>query len=552
MINGTEPNRQERALPIDIGDLTAKLWSVEIAGGAGRQSGQQLTLQHTVIVLLAGSGTLARGDRISRMQADTVYYCMPETTFGITAEEGDSRFAVVRFGLFRSVPDSKDGLLAIASEGLQALSRDTAVEPAGRLADLCRMMHEGAGHQETLRRWKAQIALHELLYEWLAAFKSRRTIGTAQSLELAKQFIELHYGEELTIERMAGVAELSPKYFADLFKKTYGRSPLDHLTQIRMAQAKRLMLRSERRLRDIAHEVGYEDEFYFSRRFKKEHGLSPTAFMKKRERKMALYGSTSLIGYLMPLHIVPHAAPLHPKWSDYYYSRLGADIPYHLDAYRQNYRKTENLDKLAEAQPDRIICPPELEAWEKERLSGIAPFIEMPPAEAGWRHGLRTLAERLDEVDEAERFIAAYERRTAELREAAGPHALTEPVLFVRLLNQQLYVYCNSGIEDVVYRDLGVGRPEGIPDEGAFSRPLSLEQLEQLGKSSRVLLLIRQDTETLDVWKRLSVSPEWLSLSAVCNQKLRLISSNPWREYSPIAVQQIRDEAFTLLSGNCP
>ncbi|MDT2258386.1 helix-turn-helix domain-containing protein [Paenibacillus larvae] len=44
---------------------------------------------------------------------------------------------------------------------------------------------------------------------------------------------------------------------------------MDYVTEVRVNSAKKLMVRSDARLRDIAHQVGYNDEFYFSRKFKK-------------------------------------------------------------------------------------------------------------------------------------------------------------------------------------------------------------------------------------------------------------------------------------------
>ncbi|MFD1953591.1 helix-turn-helix domain-containing protein [Paenibacillus thailandensis] len=545
---------EDRSISIPTDEMAAKLWGVDvITAGDTQLFGRQLTNSYAIVALLSGGGTLERDGRTCRLRPDTVYPCMPETTFGITPEEGDSAIAVVRFGLYRTDSRFAGETYAAEAGAVTALflNRDTAIEPHGRVADLCRAMRDGMGSGDALLRWKAQIGLYELLYETMAASGRQRTAGTGEALERARRYMEEHCGEPLNIERLAGIAELSPKYFVDLFKKTYGRSALDFLTHIRMAKAKRLMLRSDRRLKDIAHEVGYEDEFYFSRKFKKESGLSPTAFRKRRERKIALYGSSSLLGYMLPLHIIPHAAPLHPKWSEDYYNLLGADIPFHLDGYRQNYRKSENLDRLAESRPHLIVTAPGLEIWEKERLDAIAEHIEMPEEPAGWRQGLLLLAERLGETAEAERWIGEYERRTAELKARAESSLQREPVLFVRVLKGRLYAYCNQGIEDVVYGDLAVIRPEGLPARGTFNEPLSLEKLERLG-TGRVLVLVCQESETLDAWKRLSASPEWLSLSAVRNRKLQLIGSNPWREHSPVAAEKIRDEAIALLAGNCP
>lgn len=538
----------------EIDTCTMKLWDAELINGSTHfRIGKQLTITHALLVLLGGEGTLDRDGRSCRMRPDTVYVCPPNTTFGMTTANGDE-FAVVilRIGLFGESTRSKRKLQALTAVNWLPAGSEIAVEPHGRLADLCRSIIEHGASHDPLQRWRAQLEAQELLYETLVAAKEKPRANTGSALARAKAYMEQNYSQELTIEQLAGIVEVSPKYFVDLFKKTYGISALDHLTEIRMANAKRLMLRSERKLKDIAHEVGYDDEFYFSRKFKKVNGLSPSQFMRRRERKIAAYGSASVTGFLLPLQLIPHAAPLHPKWAGYYFDRYGVDIPYHLDAYRHNLHKRSNLELLKEARPDLIICPPGLEEWEKERLAAITETFELPSEEeAGWKTALRSLAEKLGEETEAKRWLDAYERRSIIEREVVAGALSEEAVLPVRLLKNRLYAYCNQGIADVVYGDLGVRRPDGVPISGVFNRPITLEQLDSYG-SVRVLLLVCRETETLEGWKQLRRSPEWLSLQAVQKGKLTLIESDPWREYSPVAIDRILSDAVCLFSGNRP
>ncbi|MDT2302956.1 AraC family transcriptional regulator [Paenibacillus larvae] len=100
-------------------------------------------------------------------------------------------------------------------------------------------------------------------------FRLQPDSDSRTALDRTRSYMDNHYNENLTIEQLAHMAEVSPKYFVDLFKKTYGKSAMDYVTEVRVNSAKKLMVRSDARLRDIAHQVGYNDEFYFSRKFKK-------------------------------------------------------------------------------------------------------------------------------------------------------------------------------------------------------------------------------------------------------------------------------------------
>jgi two-component system response regulator YesN len=96
----------------------------------------------------------------------------------------------------------------------------------------------------------------------------------------AKEYIELHYSESITLEQVAEYVELSPFYFSKLFKDRFGMTFIDYLTDIRISKAKTEMADPGKSLKEICFSIGYKDPNYFSRVFKKLTGLSPTDFRK--------------------------------------------------------------------------------------------------------------------------------------------------------------------------------------------------------------------------------------------------------------------------------
>ena len=66
--------------------------------------------------------------------------------------------------------------------------------------------------------------------------------------------------------------------FTRLFKKYYGKSPTEYKVQIRIDQAKNMLIETDMRIKAIAESVGYSDALYFSRAFKKECGYSPSEY----------------------------------------------------------------------------------------------------------------------------------------------------------------------------------------------------------------------------------------------------------------------------------
>jgi YesN/AraC family two-component response regulator len=101
--------------------------------------------------------------------------------------------------------------------------------------------------------------------------------------------MERNYRENITRETLSVIARMSAEYYSRLFKKRTGKSPIDYLTDIRMKHDKQMLILSHDSIRNIAQSVGYNDEFYFSRKFKQTAGAAPTIYVRNysRTRKIA-------------------------------------------------------------------------------------------------------------------------------------------------------------------------------------------------------------------------------------------------------------------------
>ncbi|WP_170936649.1 helix-turn-helix domain-containing protein [Paenibacillus aquistagni] len=533
-------------------DITVRLWSTAmIKLRAGEQCEGQLNTSYAVAVLLYGAGTLLRDQMAARLKQDQVYVAKPGSTLQLIADEGEElAVAVLRWSFYHEPLHASRQLQEV--EDADWLPDKIELEPSGAIAERCRNIIEHHRDIDPLLRWHAQVEMQELLLGVAQAIRQLEQPISTGSLEHARTYIEQHFHEELTTDHLARIAELSPKYFVDSFKKEYGLSAITYITELRMARAKQLMLRSDKLLRDIAHEVGYEDEFYFSRKFKKMHGSSPSQFMRRRRcRKIAIYGCHTIIGYVLPLHIIPFAAPMHPKWTGYYMERIGVDIPYHLHVYHGTDYQPDNIEQLIRIRPDVIVCRSTLKRTVKERLGALAQVIELPEFKNNsWRCGLMALAETLGETAEAERWLQAYDRKVKKCRSSLSSCRQGATIVCLRMHKRELFLYTNQGIEDVVYGDLGMVKPDALRSYDV-EQPITLQQLEKLD-CDLALLLVRQETETLEHWSRLQRSSEWLSLDLVRKERVLQVSSSPWREYSPEAMLRMLEQATALLSGKCP
>jgi AraC family transcriptional regulator len=97
-------------------------------------------------------------------------------------------------------------------------------------------------------------------------------------LRKVEDYIAEHLAEEITIERLAELVELSTSHFAHVFKETTGMTPLQFVTRQRVTRAQQLIRETSRSLIDVGLEVGYSSPSHFAQVFRRVVGVTPTSF----------------------------------------------------------------------------------------------------------------------------------------------------------------------------------------------------------------------------------------------------------------------------------
>ena len=98
------------------------------------------------------------------------------------------------------------------------------------------------------------------------------------SIEEILHFIHKHYQEHLSVTDIANRFNIERRHLAYIFKRYTGMSPLNYLTEYRIRRSKELLRREDYSITKVAELVGFEDNLYFSRIFKKRTGYSPSAY----------------------------------------------------------------------------------------------------------------------------------------------------------------------------------------------------------------------------------------------------------------------------------
>lgn len=127
-----------------------------------------------------------------------------------------------------------------------------------------------------------------------------------EQIQETVDYIEEHLSDGPDIENLAKMASLSPFYYQRLFSRLIKKPVVEYIKLRRMARATDFLLQKDRRILDVALDLGYSSHEQFSRTFKNTFGLTPEEYRKKpvalnRMNKPQLLLNYTLVDENVPL-----------------------------------------------------------------------------------------------------------------------------------------------------------------------------------------------------------------------------------------------------------
>jgi AraC-like DNA-binding protein len=95
-------------------------------------------------------------------------------------------------------------------------------------------------------------------------------------MQRAREYLDAHYAEEISLERVAESLQVSPFYLSHAFSQEHDFSLMEYLTDRRMRQASQLLQSGTRNVSEAARAVGYKDGNYFAKVFRRHFGFAPS------------------------------------------------------------------------------------------------------------------------------------------------------------------------------------------------------------------------------------------------------------------------------------
>jgi AraC-like DNA-binding protein len=111
----------------------------------------------------------------------------------------------------------------------------------------------------------------------------RRVPEKGTPLQQAMNYLEERADGAVRLADLAALVGVSSSHLSKLFREATGGGVLAHHTALKMARARHLLDTTDLTIAQVGRDVGLKDQFYFSRQFRRLHGVSPSAYRAERK-----------------------------------------------------------------------------------------------------------------------------------------------------------------------------------------------------------------------------------------------------------------------------
>lgn len=138
-------------------------------------------------------------------------------------------------------------------------------------------------YAETTSAW---LAAHLLIQKGpFAPYEDDRSVGHISDARLCRaiEFISVHFGERITLERLATEAGISKYHFTRMFREKVGQTPCQFLSETRLTAAKKMLTTTNLRIGEIALICGYTAASHFTTAFSASYRINPMRFRASQD-----------------------------------------------------------------------------------------------------------------------------------------------------------------------------------------------------------------------------------------------------------------------------
>ncbi|MFO1443573.1 ABC transporter substrate-binding protein [Bacillus sp. Bva_UNVM-123] len=365
-------------------------------------------------------------------------------------------------------------------------------------------------------------------------------------IERVLDYLDMHFHEDLTREYLAERAQVSPEHFSRVFRKHTGHTFSAYLTLLRIRESQQKLLYDMPKLDQLAHEVGYKEGTYLSRKFKRLVGISPTAYYNKQKRVVAL--NTNHTACLLALGITPELGVYSPWLED-----IKQVSPVKkLNNYEQNIAST--YQNIAAVHPDLIINYNT--AKENKSLLSLAPVFGLPFMHISWREQFRLIANIVDRKEQVEEWFSHYDKRILMCNEWLDQRLGIRGTAIVWEIGTEAAYCINSSYgrgSHILYEDMGFQRPISVLNHNIEKSGFIEKEIEAIIDYPADYIFITALPTSSVAQKRvhhLFQSKAWQSMEAVRQNRVYIINqSHKFFGYDPLSTKAQLQELMNVLTS---
>lgn len=206
---------------------------------------------------------------------------------------------------------------------------------------------------------------------------------------------------------------------------------------------------------------------------------------------------------------------------------------------------TIDVEAVMNLNPDLIVISTVQEKMY-DSLSEIAPTVMIQLEALNWKDDVRALGKVFGKEEAANEWIANYEAKAKEAGDKIkDKYGENTTYLSFLASGGQFFVFDGAGFGDVLYNDMGLAKPVGMPEQTDISLPVvTYEGLAAI--QSDYIFAIATDEDLA----QLQANNIWNNLPAVKNGKVVILESSPYfnQGYSPIGREILVSEIGDMLN----
>lgn len=153
------------------------------------------------------------------------------------------------------------------------------------IPDIKQLQSQGTApyYKNTIELLKTQTFIQTLIISLFEQYPldNNEYSYNIQRLQPAVQYINKHFRETIKLQQLADICCMSPNYFHKIFTKLLNTTPNNYIARLRMNTSLQLLTCDKHTTKEIAYELGFTDDAYFCRVFKKHFGITPGDYKRR-------------------------------------------------------------------------------------------------------------------------------------------------------------------------------------------------------------------------------------------------------------------------------